>query len=356
MKAGLTLCVAVAATWAVGCQRQSTEAPIAVGANGCVDNCVVNFDTLAVLGANYGPVYPDPSAVAIQTADGGFLVAPTDQPGAVAVYDSDGRLVGTFGRAGHGPGEYDLAFMQFYRGPGDTISILDAFQLRRTIIDEKGRVLRSHPLPSPHTGYFELKGRAYFQATIRTRDGSRLIHRLDSIGAVSESFVVPQPGEERAEAYRARASTDTGIWLAERTRYAAEFYNEDLERTHILTVNTEWFRPHGTEPARSHAERPKPQIVGLNQDSADRLWFLIIVADSNWRAPERQEGARVTATAMAAVYDWVLEAVDPGSGARLASIRSDRPLAFGNGDGVVYALSEGRDGQGVLTAIRPRLR
>ncbi len=319
----------------------------------CDGACVITLDTVVDLGRTAADISPKGKAIAIQAVTGDFFVAPTDHPGTVAIYSSSGELRRTFGSVGKGPGEYDLGQVQFHRGRGDTISIIDVFLLRRTVIDQNGNATRLHPIPDRFPGYFEIGNRSYFFGMRRGKDGkSHLVHELNGAGDIKTSAVEVVGTGDLSDSYRGRAPTDSGLWIASRTRYKAEFYGPDLARRRTIEPAAKWFQPHQSEFSNPVEERPKPRILHLHQDVEGVLWFIISVADVDWEPIQEAGEVMATAARIAQLYDWILEAVDPLSGARIASTRFDWPIMFGGGDALLYGSSEGTNGQGVLTAMR----
>lgn len=79
--------------------------------------------------------------------DGTIVVAqPQDQR--LLFFSPDGRLTGSFGRKGAGPGEY--ATLAWSHGmTGDTLWTVDGSLDRYTLIDTRARAVRSLPLPRP---------------------------------------------------------------------------------------------------------------------------------------------------------------------------------------------------------------
>lgn len=63
----------------------------------------------------------------------------------ILVYNSSGRLVGTIGRPGEGPGEFGFPTHMGYKG--DTLWVADLQEQRVTLFSRKGEVLASVPTP-----------------------------------------------------------------------------------------------------------------------------------------------------------------------------------------------------------------
>lgn len=71
----------------------------------------------------------------------------------ISVFDSGGRFVRSFGRAGQGPGEYISPSWLMRRG--DTLMVSDVGTNRLTVMLTSGRVLRSFRLPRSGDGVFQ---------------------------------------------------------------------------------------------------------------------------------------------------------------------------------------------------------
>lgn len=322
----------------------------------CEGACEVALDTLAVIGAAAATLYPRADAGAVRDNQGRYFVAPTDRPGAVAVYSSRGELLHSFGRPGQGPGEYDLEFARLHRGRGDSISVVDAFALRRTIVGPSGEVVRSHTLPSIQTGFFQWRGLDHFEGTIRGADGrTRLIHQIGPAGAVVHSGVEVPDGRALADAYRARTTSGDTLWLARRTEYRIEAYDSMFQVVRTIAPSVTWFPDHQDEFADATQQPPSPVIQQMSADSSGLLWVIITVADKDWQPLEDVGERQVSVGRSARLRDWIIDVVDLRSGERIATRRMDWPVALGEGDGLLYLLSEGVEGQGVLTATIPRV-
>jgi hypothetical protein len=89
-----------------------------------------------------------------------------------------------------------------------------------------------------------------------------------------------------------------------------------------VEVRSSWF-VESTDYPRDERTRPKPVLQALWERDG-RIWVLIRDADANWKPgadPERSWSP----TRDDAIYDWVLEVVEPATGTVLASRR------FGSG-------------------------
>lgn len=113
---------------------QAQGAPIALGAHPTVTIPVgaqgASVELLDVIGAT-------------RLRSGNIAVADRGQS-EIRVYDRNGRLVGSSGRRGQGPGDY-MNVSRLWRTEDDTLMVYDMAQKRVSVLNEKGQYVRSWP-------------------------------------------------------------------------------------------------------------------------------------------------------------------------------------------------------------------
>jgi hypothetical protein len=140
--------------------------------------------------------------------------------------------------------------------------------------------------------------------------------------------------------------------MATLTQYKLTYLDAALTPRNVVQFELPWFPPNRGNSHDLTQERPVPVLNGLWQAPDSLLWVLMWLPDAQWRptGPQSRTIGNITRR-----FDARLEAVDPRTGERLASINFDGLVRFGSGDGVLYELTEGPEGRGVLTAYVPTL-
>ena len=85
----------------------------------------------------------------VATGPGGVLYASDFRMRDVKRYDRQGRLLGTLGRQGQGPGEFIAPVYVTTSRKGDRIAVADIAQYRVAVFDASGRSLSDHQVESP---------------------------------------------------------------------------------------------------------------------------------------------------------------------------------------------------------------
>ena len=106
---------------------------------------VADTPSVDIGGGRRGPAYELARVVGLaRLADGRIAVA-NGVTGEIRFFDATGEHVGTSGRQGSGPGEYQ-SLTGFWSGAGDSLLIADIRSQRLTVLDGKGTLGRSFSL------------------------------------------------------------------------------------------------------------------------------------------------------------------------------------------------------------------
>lgn len=272
----------------------------------------------------------------------------------VLVYDSTGRLAGAFGRKGAGPGEFGR-LVNVTIGPGDTIFAFDIEPSRLTVIAPNLSFVRTASFP--YTPAFALHDGSFI-AALQVPTSDRIgypIHRLLKDGTIARSFGIGVP-QYRAD-LRAQLSRvvgpgrDGSIWAAAPGRYVLDRWNPiSGDKVDSVRVISAWFR----ESARFGDDllvRPSPLIESLWEDDLGFVWVLIRDADKDWRPSSERNRTMATGSTpeeIDALYDWVLEVVDPDGGRVVASKRLPTVHRIRPSTQSVSLLSSGPDSSHVV--------
>lgn len=338
----------------LGCEFPSEGARGLEPFAGCDGNCRVEVDTLAYLGSETDSIWPSVIARAIRTRSGHYIVGGSDHPGSLAVYDSTGRLVQTWGRAGEGPGEFPSNYLIPILGPGDTVTILDILGVRQVVLDglehASTQALPARPHVAVHRG-----DRLILQAPIRGMTGTKhLLHSIRPAGTLEYSGA-PQVvfRNEADDVLSIGPAANGGIWAAPRGEYRITHYDSSLQETSSLALDVEWFPPN-IGMSLNPDEPPEPNVIGVWETPDGVLWVLLRIAASEWPPPPNPS-RKMTVASVTAKYRWRLEALNPATGDRVGSIDFEELMSNGLGDGLLYSLQERDTGQVVIAVYRPRL-
>jgi hypothetical protein len=116
------------------------------------DACRIVLEPIARLGSADEPLSLISIARVVSDSRGHYYVAPTFEAGLIAHYRRDGRFLGTIGRAGQGPGEFQR-INGLVMAAGDTLHVFEG--VRYTRLDAaSGAFIGSANLPFPPRGRF----------------------------------------------------------------------------------------------------------------------------------------------------------------------------------------------------------
>lgn len=325
----------------------------------CAD-CRIQLELVAELGSDGDTIWATPFSGAVQAADGRFIVTTTDHPGIQLMYSPAGKLERTFGGEGEGPGEYQ-SWTAPYRGPGDSLSIIDRMMSRRTVIDSTGAPVRTHRLPARFRHATFLGSRLIVQADVSTpeRIGFPLHEVSPADGEIIRSFAKVEPYEEPAlDGYRLMSPAgDSGLWVAPPNELTFDLYDLRLNKVRTIRTEADWFVPHRNGLASAYDVPPDPRTIAAWEGDDGLLWVLVRVADAEWAPRENPPGeAPPTVEDGRRSADWILAAIDPGSGEQLAAAQFDSGMLKGHGDDLVYMFIERPAGGASFNAYRPTYR
>lgn len=279
----------------------------------------------------------------------GRFILPALGMATMVIYDSGGREVGTFGRQGRGPGEFENV-VRIDAARGDSLYLWDMSR-RLTIADPSGRYVRSVdgvPVPEgavmlPDGGFVIERSRGY-------------LTRFDANHAQSARYrITPNAVDTTSRCRRCNrrnlrpARTIGHAWAFLRNRYYIERLDLNGAVLNRLTRRADWF------PAVDRDipdEDPAPRFSSLYEDHAGRLWVFIAVPEGKLatsravqlRTPEDYERRWAT----------VVEVVDPRSGALITSQRFPQMIHALSGGGA-FTMDELPDGRVVYRIWELRL-
>jgi hypothetical protein len=317
---------------------------------------------------------------AIQDSRGRIYVGPIRWT-SILVFDSTGQRLGSIGRPGKGPGEFDV-ITDFVVGNADSLHVLDLFGVRATILEPEfhkyvrvTEILdhqRQNPVVMPSG---EMVAFVSFPG-----DTGIVLHSPQ--GKVLRRFGVVMPPDgtrERVEGSHTATylrwlslADSTRIWMARPGLYRIERWNIRGGIDLALERSPVWWRgeTEGTVPRYYREQKPKPLLFGIYQDSERRLWVTVRVPKADWKQLDpigTDDRCRRTDTALkcrsvdrerADYLDTMIEILDPATGKLITSQRF--PYLFsGQGiqqGGLVTIEEENADGVLYWHIYRLRLR
>jgi len=270
----------------------------------------------------------------------------------VNVFDSTGGYIASFGRQGGGPGEYTNRIQAVRVGPGDSIHVFDAGNMRHTILDEDFRVAEMKRLPA----------RPSIDGAVRLANGQWVLnahvpsperigwplHVLNGDGEIERSFGALQPvyRADLAAAghrYMTPAPGDR-VWAAWRTQYRVELWDTRNRRLRSLVRDVPWFRPWPRNPTFGPEQPLNPYISDIHLDAEGVLWVVVTRPVENWRdfVVEFAPGQYTIEEPVYRLFqNKLVEAVDMERACVLARLEAEMFLLRAVADGVYPAYYEG---------------
>jgi hypothetical protein len=253
--------------------------------------------------------------------------------GQVAVWDTLGNLLDTFGEYGEGPFELQQVD-RLAVGPADSIFVSAGDRI--VVFSPDLQPARQARVPfQPYTILPLGEGLLAFQhhAWDPVYSGWRF-HLVAPTGGVAKSF-----GRYERVMDRERHAPEVnlvpsfpgggGAWGIEPTLYEiALFPTDGSEPTRRYVREVEWFTPYVERiEGDGILVPPRPLVVGLHETVEKQLWISVRVTDDNWTSVSGAEpGREVAASELVArpldqQFDQVLEVLDVETGAMMASAR-----------------------------------
>lgn len=274
-------------------------------------------------------------------------------------FDSTGTLVRT-GRRGKGPGEF-ISPLQLLNTPNqDTLLVIDPVNARLTALDPRGEYLTDASFPATRAFDAALlpSGRIVLNAMVRDPEHIGFpLHRVGRGGGIERSFGATSDFRYDAPPlWRRRLAVDTDgtVWAAQELAYALEEWDgESGAEIMVLTRDSRLF-PKGQRFVPATPTQVPPTFVSdVAVDSRDRLWVLITVPDSNWRAGLGSEQRTPSGVPyylpsdFDKLHDTVIEIIEPATKRVWLRTRLPQYLLFLLGNGLIAGYRTREEGPAI---------
>lgn len=297
--------------------------------------------------------------------NGGLLVLQKQSPNRVVFsYNADGRLAGTIGRAGDGPGEFRTPLSLATTSSGKSVHVFDARSRRMTVFGADGSLIRTAQLPlTPYDVLMLASGKMVLAVNNRSQGAiGQTLHLLSSDGVLERSFhpAVQFPSEMSAGPLPyLMASNPKGGFVVFDVRFLTfTMYDADGNVQRVLRRDVPWdnakalavdtARPRGDfERPYLVSRRPPTLLRAIHVDSAGRIWLLAALENPSWNTGGREWQPHGSGPSYLNTY-WVgyAEVIDPISGKLLHAQRLPFVPDGLPGDGLLLRSTD--DGMGSL--------
>lgn len=284
-----------------------------------------------------------------RTSAGDYLVAPTYEPGTIAVHGPDGAFRTRFGRPGGGPGEFRAPSLLAV-GAGDTVVVVDGPSARWTGPDRD--FVGAAPLPGRTSEIVVLSdGRVLAHAQSIGRPDMPTLFIAARDGTPPVRFATDSTGRRYA-GVREVAVRGEEIWSVGKLDVEIERFSVDGRRASAFRLDHPWFPDHRLRRGLGGLEATDAQVADVVFDEDGRLWLLLFRQREDWRPPSRAtqgtgeaRPTRLSAAELRDRFERRLDVVDVDGRAVIATrALDDAPLAGFIDGGRAFAPEEGRDG------------
>jgi hypothetical protein len=280
-------------------------------------DCRIDFEHVVTLGTFDGPgALPGSIRQVARGWDGGYYLVPWQEP-VIYRFEADGTPVGTFGRAGEGPGEFgNIARITFVE---DSLLVWDRGNARLSVFDSNLELHRTMPLEAHIEHGVPLPDGGYLVNGIIADggDGWAPLRILTQDGVIAHSLGdrVTDRGQQPRRWLRMLASGREGAWSAHGTEYSLRYWNSTGTRLQELIREADWLVPYGD--GSWGPDQPKPsRVVDVIVDQGGNIRTLVRRATARWKEllppPIHRAGRTVYPTPSGiGLFETVVETIDP---------------------------------------------
>jgi hypothetical protein len=366
MRAVLRLAVVATVTALSSAAAQSIRT-VTIDSRASCARCTIQLTPAVRIGDRDGPGSLDNErSWVVRDSRGRFFVLYAYAT-AIKLFDSTGNYVGSLGKKGGGPGEFD-GVSGVHIGVGDSLHVLDWGTSRHSVFAPDLKYIRSNPIAlQPQLRWIMLPDtRIVENLTIRTPEQlGKPLHLLGADGNVVRSF-----GSE-TEAHRPdfpglgdRALAPhkgSLIWSAHQRAYVIDIVDVNTGAIVSRIVRrAEWLpetEPQRTRIGSSADDPPISRLAAVHQDAEGLLWVTISVPDPRWKTAVKPGEARhVTITDPVKYTDNIIDVIDPVRGTLLVTQRFDDIPPWFIGEGYASQYRTTPDGSPYFEILRMHIR
>lgn len=331
-------------------------------------SCTISVRRVLTFGGRDGPdlVVGYPIVADVDPQGRYWLLADTGPQWDLRLYDRDGSGLGPLARQGSGPGE--LRYVTGIVAVGDSMYVIDMGNGRVTVYDPDLVYVRDFPLH--HDAAFPVYlggGQIVVNGRMQTPERVGLpLHLFTTDGEPVRAFG-SVTGEYRSDLPHLMFRKITpsrrrnAVWSAWEYQYVLEEWNisGDLERR--IVRDAPWFPPVALPAPTSDDNPPPTGFRALRHDTTGVLWTAVLVAAPDYHRglgeSVRGEGGLTynLINNVSALYDTVIEAIDPDSGRVIARRRIRAVVLYWLGDGEALAYRQTEDGVPIVDILRVEL-
>ena len=335
--------------------------------------CRLEVQRVATLGALDDTIDLRGSVSVVGRLGGPYYVASSASP-TVYVFGGDGRLTRRIGRRGQGPGEFQV-IRSLALTRGDSLVVFDVLR-RVTVFSPQHAFVRTFSIPlALEEAVVFPNGTLVGNGVLRTRNAAgHPLHLFSENDRQLKSFAgepaIVDPDRPRLNTRHLTYGDENTFWASHSTSYTLEQRLGDGPLLRVLLREAPWFPrseryvprpvsgPEGTTAAYRLTTPPEPFVRGLGSEPKGRLLVMVAVADERWKDSEiwLGEGHSLTPEKLGAMYDTLVEIIDPIRGLVLASARLPFFPEAVAGPGIIVSLRTVADGHHVVDVWHVRLR
>ncbi len=336
------------------------QEPITIESDPQCQTCQILLDTVLVLGSPLDTVpLAYTSKLAIDSR-GRVYVAPLYSEGQIAVYSPDGHLLQLAGRKGRGPGEFER--IRHIASVHDTIHVFEGAR-HSVMAPDLSETVRIDVLPLSPQFLAYVDGSLFVTSVPQFRPRLRgPVYQIDANEVVASFGRDLSPIVHPTQRVHLVAGTKYGkVITAPIYQYRWDYWNEDGQVTRAFLRDAEWFPPWTDFNSHNmRAVRPRPRLNAMWEDQAGRLWTVVLVADEEWSATERERQGERPVPARGdydydRIFDSIIEVIDPDSRRVIARTRFDVVINGVTNQNVLYGKTQHDDGHILIRLWRARL-
>lgn len=317
---------------------QASAAAVSIPDRVTCPRCEIRVAPVLVLGDTSGlGELPQPARQVLLDDRGRYFVSFASQAGPL-VFNSRGRIQGSIGRAGDGPGEFRT--MLIASAARDTAWVFDGVNARLSAMRYDGTTWKfatSWQRPGMPIVPFAVErlptGTLVMNGMIATPERIGFpLHAVDTTGAIrsfGSSTPAVRPGAPALGIRKLWPASGGGVWVAHVTRFQLERYDAASHLTGQWSRAVDWFIPHDGSRQLGPAEPPpSPRLSAIAEDAQGLVWVLASVPDPRYReafAPNMSPG-RIDIVNRDLLSDTVIEVYDLRAGTLVATKRIPQAL------------------------------